>query len=771
MINSLKLIRNIGRFDSVTTSPDLSFSQLTLIYAENGQGKTTISAILRSLATGNPIPVNERRRLAAPHPPHVIVNCQGEPTDAIFENGAWNRSFADITIFDDVFIDENVYSGLVVGSDHRQNLHELILGSQGVALNQQLRGHVARIEQHNTAIRQHSSRIPVNERGTLSVDNFCALPMNPNIDPEIQAVEQNLAASHQQDPIRNTPSFQPLQLPEIDLVAIETVLSSGISDIDAAAATRVQQHLQSIGDNSERWVAEGMGKQDSMQDADNNICVFCAQDLSASPIIAHYRGFFSEAYRTHQQTIQDTESRFNREHSSDVMLSFEQSVSALKEQRKFWSDFGQIPDITIDSTAIATDWRMAHSAISDLLDQKRKAPLNSIKISETVQSLVAVYAARIDEIVQMNQQLAIANQTIAKIKQRAAVANPADLNLTLTRLKATKARHMPATAGLCTAYLDEKQAKTATERQRDQTRQDLDQYRTQAFPAYEAAINQYLQIFNAGYQLDSVEAVDTRGGPTCKYNIVVNNTPVTVGGGNPEPGQHSFKNILSAGDRNTLAVAFFLASIDHDPNKANKVVVIDDPVSSLDEHRSLTTTQEIRRLINQVSQVVILSHSKPFLCRIWKSTAADSRNALQIVREGAASTITTWNVNSDLITENDRRHQMLRDYLENGGQNELEIATAIRPCLEAFLRVAYSEHFPPGTLLGGFCENCNSRAGTEQEILSQTDCDELRSLIEYANLFHHDTNSAQGTNTIDRAELEGFVNRMLCFAKRPQKQS
>src|SRR5690606_13252723 len=122
----------------------------------------------------------------------------------------------------------------------------------------------------------------------------------------------------------------------------------------------------------------------------------------------------------------------------------------------------------------------------------------------------------------------------------------------------------PATDALCQSYLAEKQAKAATEQQRDQANQALAQYRTQVFPAYEAAINRYLARFNAGYHLASVQPVNTRGGPACTYNVVVNNTPVAVTGGNPQPGEHSFKNVLSAGDRNTLAVAFFLASIELD---------------------------------------------------------------------------------------------------------------------------------------------------------------------------------------------------------------
>ena len=168
MITSLNLIRNIGHFDSFTTTTQLA--PLTLIYAENGRGKTTLSAILRSLGTGDPVPISERRRLAAQHQPHAILTCTGAPPNAIFQNGAWNRTLPEVLVFDDVFVDQNVYSGLVVGSVHRQNLHELILGSQGVTLNQQLQTLIARIEQHNADLRRLGSLIPAAERGALSVD-------------------------------------------------------------------------------------------------------------------------------------------------------------------------------------------------------------------------------------------------------------------------------------------------------------------------------------------------------------------------------------------------------------------------------------------------------------------------------------------------------------------------------------------------------------------------------------------------------------------------
>src|SRR5882762_3432653 len=111
MISNFRLLRNIGQFDNVVANGH-SLQKLTLLYAENGRGKTTLSALLRSLATNRPDLILERHRLAAAHPPEAVIDCAGGPPMAMFRNGAWNRHLPALVIFDDVFVDENIYSGL-----------------------------------------------------------------------------------------------------------------------------------------------------------------------------------------------------------------------------------------------------------------------------------------------------------------------------------------------------------------------------------------------------------------------------------------------------------------------------------------------------------------------------------------------------------------------------------------------------------------------------------------------------------------------------------
>ncbi len=765
MITLIRLLRNVGQFDSVHAGANIPLARLALVYAENGRGKTTLAAVLRSLASGDAIPIAERKRLAAAHPPHVVIECAGGPPFATFENNAWNRTLSDLLVFDDHFIDANVYSGLVVTSDHRQNLHELILGAQGVSLTRRLQELAERIERHNGEIRTKAAAIPAAERGTLTVDQFCDLPARDDIDEAIKTADRNLAAIRQQESIRNTTLLPEMRLPSIDLVALEALMAEGLPALDAAALARLQQHFSLIGEGGEAWVSAGIPRISTTDDGVSP-CPFCCQSLNHSPILEHYRAFFSEEYRLLKERIATVSGEVSHNHGGDSQAGFERSARTLTERRQFWSQFVDMPTFDIDLLAVARVWRTAREGILTALQSKQRTPLEQIALSVQAREAIEDYQRMRLELEGANQRFQATAEAINLVKEQAEAGDAASVAADLARLQATKARHTPDISAKCTEYLAAKTSKAATEREREQAQADLDQYRTSVFPGFQTTINLYLERFNAGFRLDSVTSTLTRGGPTCTYNVIVNDTPVPVSGARDTPGQPSFRTTLSAGDRNTLALAFFFASLDHDPNIGQKTVAIDDPISSLDEHRALTTVQELRRLVARVAQVIVLSHSKPFLCRIWENANRNARSAMTVARDTNGSTLRLWNVGDDCITEHDRRHALLRSYHANGGGDSRDVAQAIRPILEAFSRVAYPEHFLPGAMLGQFRETCSQRVGTPQEILSQTDIDELRDLIEYANRFHHDTNQAWQTEVINDGELHGYVRRALTFAKR-----
>lgn len=761
-IERFQLLRNVGQFDSVTSGAQIPLTRLSLLYAENGRGKTTLAAILRSLSTGEPELIDERQRLGSANSPHIVLSSAGAAI--MFQNSAWSAPHPHVVVFDDAFVAANVCSGIAIETTHKQNLHELILGAQGVALNTTLQGHVANVEEHNRALRLKGDAIPAAARGTLTVDAFCGLAVNPVIDAKIGRAEQKLSAAKAADAIRVRPAFVAFTLPAFDPDGLNALLARGLPTLGADAAARVKAHLRRLGKGGETWVGDGMARIPAATEGQpGETCPFCAQDLDASPLIQHYQAYFSAAYEELRSAINQTGQGINTTHGGDVPAALERAVRVAVENSGFWRPFTDVPQIDVDTAAIVRAWGTARDAVLTILRAKAAAPLDAIELSPECLAAIGAYNEHRAMVIDLSAALIARNPSIAIVKEQAASADIASLSADLDKLTAVRARHQPPTAALCKSYLGEKAAKKVTEGLRDRARAALDQYRQNIFPAYEAAINEYLGRFNAGFRLGSVTSVNNRGGSSASYSVLINNVAVAL----TADGGPSFKNTLSAGDRNTLALAFFFASLDQDAQLAQKVVVIDDPMTSLDEHRLLTTIQEMQRLYGRVSQMLVLSHSKPFLCAIWEGADKVTRSAMRITRDGAGSTLAVWDVRQDCITEHDRRHELVREYIGAGNPaNERAVASALRPILEAFMRVAHPATFPPGALLGPFIGICQQRHGQPNEVLSPAHTVELRALLDYANRFHHDTNLAWETIAINDQELLGFANRTLAFASR-----
>lgn len=426
-----------------------------------------------------------------------------------------------------------------------------------------------------------------------------------------------------------------------------------------------------------------------------------------------------------------------------------------------------MPDISIDTAEIARCWKEMREGVQSLLVSKQQSPLDHFELPNELLEKIAAYRAHCDAVAKVSNLLEECRESIDAVKEKAGAGNLAAVEADLVRLRAAKQRIEPKIVAACDAYVTEKEAKKTTENERDATKEELKTHRETTFPRYESAINGYLQKFNANFRLSSVKAADTRGGPTCNYGVLVNSSTDPIDVTAPPGHGPSFKTALSSGDRNTLALAFFLASIDDHPRLAELVVVIDDPINSLDDHRIVATAIEVRKLLQRVTQVIVLSHNKPFLCRLWEGTQSSERAAYELRRFGAGSVLAKWDVTQDCVTEHDKRYALLEGCLDSSPQNAREVARAIRPHLEAYCRVAYPKWFPPGTLLGPFCGLCEQRFGQSDEILSQADSEELKDIKDYANRYHHDTNPSWETESINETELVGFVRRTLAFARRP----
>jgi len=211
---------------------------------------------------------------------------------------------------------------------------------------------------------------------------------------------------------------------------------------------------------------------------------------------------------------------------------------------------------------------------------------------------------------------------------------------------------------------------------------------------------------------------------------------------------------------------FFFASLER-LHLEDTVVVIDDPISSLDDARAFATAQEIRKLKGRCRQLIVLSHSRTLLSQLWEKADRDQTATLDIRDSGPdRSTLEPWDIEAAAVTEFDRLDRLVREYIESSRGDPQKVAPALRILLEFFLRVAFVAHFPPGSQLGHFLQRARQALTEDSPVLSHEAIRELDDLRDYANRFHHSTNQRgwlEALANVNERELRGFAKRVLRF--------
>ena len=162
LIEKFACIKNIGQFvNCVQKDNDLNFGKYNLIFGENGRGKTTLCAVLRSLQDGNHGHITERITIPSnSRIPEVAINSDAE--NIVFKDQSWTKTISEIVIFDSTFITQNIYSGESVTGSHRTNLLQVIIGETGVSLMRAIEELVKEIDRRNCELERIEKEIDWN---------------------------------------------------------------------------------------------------------------------------------------------------------------------------------------------------------------------------------------------------------------------------------------------------------------------------------------------------------------------------------------------------------------------------------------------------------------------------------------------------------------------------------------------------------------------------------------------------------------------------------
>jgi wobble nucleotide-excising tRNase len=707
MINKIERLVSIGKYRDYTTSGQVNFKNLTLIYGDNGGGKTTLTSVLRSLTSDNPSIIRSRISTAHTQVQAAQITQLGTPNIYhTFGASGWTRPFPNIEIFDIHFVNDNIYSGFDFNEEHKKQLHQFVIGAQGIIIQNQIEQNKldkVNSRQNQTNIEAQLIQQVGNNITSELVTSFLSIPSTDanGIDPAITTAELKRTNANANSIIQTLQLTIPIApfSSNINFTTLLTYLQTTIQSIQNQTLEQLfASHCQDLNDNtiqsSENWLQTGFNyitSKESKNETDLN-CPFCQQSINNSmDIINAYTSKFNEEFnaflvrlRAHLTSLQS----FNLDARVQAI-----NTSCVSNNSKIalWSihlpNTVQAPTNSLISNANALQTEL--QTLISLVEQKIQNPTTAINTSPLIAFETSLQNLTTN-ITAYNQSITLYNGAITTFK--GGIQTIQNTQLEVDRLKRIKKRFEPPVVLLCNQIVAEKQCLRTLTTAYPLLIQQQNTAATAFFSSYQTRINHYLgTIFKTPFRIDSVEHIAPQGRATqskINYTLTIDGNPISFDTSQPL----SAKECLSEGDKSTIALAFFLSKLDIDPNRQDKILVFDDPLSSLDTNRRTYTIGIIKSALPQLKQVVVLSHNEYFLHAIGKDIPIADKSTLRIKQNFAANTSELESCDLNELVKNDyfKHLEALEDFRTNPNHSIKDTVLGwLRNVLESHLRFKF----------------------------------------------------------------------------------
>ncbi len=719
-----------------------------MIYARNGYGKSTLCSVLRSVSEGVPSYLLTRKRLGSLRPSIVELKFDGG-AQARFDGVSWRSpSPAQVLVFDQEFIHQNLHVGDSVTRDNKRSLLPLVLGSRGVELSQNIIDLDREQRELDSSLKAAARSI----RGAHPVlagenlEKFAETPVPYDIEGRIVLASQKRElARNARDVVRRR---EPRLLTFRRFDEIEELLGRGLSEITADVAQLVRDHIAThdLGERAVPWLKYGA------EHALNDDCPFCGQSTKGLTLVDAYGVYFSKAFAELSTAcdafVIELESLIGEASTLDALESENNTDLA------FWKtvcELGDLPQLTF------ADLESIKQAAKDLLGLVRTKlanPSTGLALGgyamgiRTACEAVAIYNERINEVLPI-------------IKAAKAASATADLDTAernLNKWLALRAKSTSTTlAEDCTTYLAAARRAPEVAGQKAAAQNELKEFAKTTVGSRQAEINTLLANFGVNF-----EVVDTRANfvgrdPNTDFALSIGGHKIAAG--EVSDTAPSFKTVLSTADKNTLALAFFISVVNSVPNIQDTIVVFDDPFNSQDVFRRFETGSQIRSIAKKARQVIVMSHDAEFLHLIEKDTPDTiATGSFQLTcDDDGAGTIAVWSAAEELKALYVRQMEQLREFANRGTLLKdvtlMGLVQAMRPFCEDYLRARYPGRFGDKQMLASMTDDIEN-AGPADAMHAMVG--DLRAINEYTRPEHHG-----GGQIPEKTELRAQAQRII----------
>ncbi|EMH32324.1 hypothetical protein HMPREF1423_00032 [Helicobacter pylori GAM270ASi] len=633
MAINIKKIKSLKAFCGLDTIEMGEFKHYNIIFGNNGCGKTSLTRAFELLIPNNKH-IEKYRTISADESPSIEFECK-DRSYKIEPNSDIGVPFK-VEIYNSDFLHNNAplnsEFGLKKLDDGTIILEGSVLGEETKEINQ-LKDFREKVEKRqkkikdendieNTLIAKQKSEIKkygeeiekIRKEMTsktiqialdeIGISNFYKVSKDKFKYQEDKLKNLEKDFNEFNEAMKKFDGLKEMELPKDDQTIKDKLKSLFSFDIDKEAggvSEKIKEHISKVG---REFIEKGMKLQKEMPD---NACPFCTQEIPHE-IIQDYTSYFNKSVETFNQCSLEMSGTlkkyFNQWNIKEILQSFEKFEPFMKK------DFSKNKE----------SLEKALEQIKVLLEKlqkevdKKEGVKNEKKFQEIDKELL-----EIQENIQkhVNETRKILNE---KKKQKEKLEK---LKTELKEARIKKAKHdsydwqkikKEAEIKLSVLNRGHERLNCFLEKIDNKLKKLYEQKR----PDIEA-INSYLKALNLPkYSLHE------------DYRIVLNSDVLE---------NSKAEMILSDGEKTTLAFAYFLARLKlfyKKENLKNLVVVIDNPISSLDEQRIYNTSYIVAKINQELAgealkdgedkaQVFVLTHNHTFMARLINMVGRHAR--------------------------------------------------------------------------------------------------------------------------------------------------
>lgn len=300
MLKRIKRIENVGTFSNFITGGAIEFEKLTLIFGYNSCGKSTLSDIFRSMSCNNPELIKSRKTVGTIEEQlqNIVLSLYNDEKELTinYNNDNWDLNDNcnyNIKVFDTKFIDKNVFTGLSINRDNKENITDFVLGEANVELAKDITSLNGKKRKMNSEKKNIAERIEDTlkiNKFEITFEKFVDKKVQrdiSSIDNEIQESKSKMKSlnelSNKTEEIlkKKSPSQTNFKIDVMNIIdVINNLLEKSFDDLNTEACDEINEHIENnfknLNGEEELWIKNGTFNYVDMEELN---CPFCGQNL------------------------------------------------------------------------------------------------------------------------------------------------------------------------------------------------------------------------------------------------------------------------------------------------------------------------------------------------------------------------------------------------------------------------------------------------------------------------------------------------------------